>query len=226
MESKNELLNSPWVGIKFDDDEIEFLTSDIPLTDLVSGETLISMHEYNTNVFIVNSGKVHVSVDDKEGQRKTALIATKGGVVGEISAILQKHSYITAEAIEDSQVYALDCSYFLNKLTQDSSLNSKLIKELALKNHVLISQVAMLAFDKPITRVENALKWIFSEYGNRKRDGIYLNYRKKAIKKITHQNIADITGLSRVSVSKAFSELYKSGVLVKLENGLKLGKNL
>ena len=58
---------------------------------------------------------------------------------------------------------------------------------------------------------------MFNNWGEESDQGIiYIN--KDNSPRLTHQDLADITGLSRVSVSNAFRTLYQQGILKKTNN--------
>ena len=74
------------------------------------------------------------------------------------------------------------------------------------------NQVRMLHFNDAANRVVASMKEMASERGEEGPEGVLLKLR------LTHQNIADMTGLTRETVTRVIDKWKKSGLLSIDEN--------
>jgi CRP/FNR family transcriptional regulator len=74
---------------------------------------------------------------------------------------------------------------------------------------LLLLELRLMTFDDSDTRVCYALIHMIQEYSTRTSEG------EKIIISFTHEQIGELTGLSRVSVSNILSRFIKEGVLQK-----------
>lgn len=88
------------------------------------------------------------------------------------------------------------------------------------KYNILMTRLKMSSLSSTSDRVKRILYWLFLSYGVATQAENYRYKLKKNLAdfKITHQLIAYMAGISRVSVSNAFLELYDSGVLWNKSN--------
>lgn len=103
-------------------------------------------------------------------------------------------------AEEDTVIYSLDES-FKQKLMELSSIRYMVIHALALKCRVLGWQVADLSLSKPLQRIARILFCY------------YFDERSDINRPLLHQEIADMTGLHRVTVTNYINELRKMGII-------------
>lgn len=214
MEGYQNMRNSPWISIKFEGENFERLTHNMVSVLYKANKLIVDLYSENSDIYVIDSGSVQISLSSLEGSKKTVMFASRGNLIAEISAILETPANISAKALEDSYVYVIPCEEFKLRLEENPPLLWSFIKQLATKGHILMSQIEMLTFSRPLDRVKKTLYWIFKEFGEETVDGIRVNSR------ITHQDIAYITGLSRVSVSNAFWTMYKEETLTKKDGFL------
>lgn len=65
-------------------------------------------------------------------------------------------------------------------------------------------------------RLLQLLDWLASRFGTMTSQGVLLTFGEKAL---THQQLADIAGLTRVTVTKALSQFRRSGVITRQGSG-------
>lgn len=212
--------DSPWIGIRFSGEDLDFLTLGFHSALYRKGVHLIRLFEHNQNILIVDQGTVQIFSSSDDGDVKNVMVATRGNLIGEISAILDRTASIGAQALDDCRVFVIPVAEFKNRLLQKPELAWEFMTQTALKSHILMSQIRMLSFHKPQDRVRRALYWIFHQFAEPVAGGLRLDNRPQNPKRLSHQDIADITGLSRVSVSNAFLALYEVGTLRKADGYL------
>ena len=80
------------------------LTSDMPVTRIIAGETLMSQGGTDHQMAVLKEGKVEII---KDGQQ-ISVIDEPGAVFGEMSVILRSCHTATVHALETSEFYVID----------------------------------------------------------------------------------------------------------------------
>lgn len=218
MFDKDNNIGSPWIDLHFNSKELAYLTENYNALEYKVDENIVDRLEKNNYIYMVKKGKVQIIIDNVNGDFKSVLFAGPGNMITEVSAILNKSSYVYAIALTDCSVYKIPIEEIKERLSQNLDIYWKFVEQIALKSNIMLNQISMLTFDNPESRVKKILFWLFSSWGDAYNEGILLSKKNENVN-LTHQKIADITGLSRVSVSNVFLQLYEENKLVKLEEG-------
>jgi len=163
-------------------------------------------------VFIIHSGRVRVTSYQPDGSEKQLYIAEKGAICGE-TAYLLNHSHTTsAFAIVETAAYYLSGTELENRMRTDWPLAQLIIQLICQKKNILQEQVLELAFSDSLQRVVRTLLNISDQYGNHHDSGVYIRI------KFTHEDIATMINVSRVTTSLVFNKLRESKLITK-KNG-------
>lgn len=206
----NDSINySPW--LKVEDYDWHPLTRDKKPVFHEKNSVIYHQQTYTDFLYIVKSGRVRLSIYSKDGREKSLIIADKNCLFGELSVFDHLPNYATAMAVTDSYVYCIHKDQFIEHLKSDHELSFKTIEIMARKNRLLASQIEDLSFNDAYSRVAIALVKLALTYGTLPDDNNKLEI------KFTHQEMANLLGLSRVSVSKIMSDFIKLNILEKKE---------
>ena len=146
----------------------------------------------------IDSGMARCFVSNDEGLEKT-VYRTDMFVAIECFMHEQPIHY-NCVAEEDTIIYRVDREY-KELLMGRSSIRDMIVDALALKCRMLGWQVADLSLSKPLQRVARILYcWYFDEHADIDRP-------------LLHQDIADMTGLHRVTVTNYINDLRKMGII-------------
>lgn len=208
---------SPW--IKMDTLDWSFLTSGLKPKPFKKDEVIYQQQHETEFIYLVKSGRVGLSIYSLDGEEKTLLIAEEGSLFGEISCLDNYPNFANATAVADSFLYIIPKQSFLLELAHNHDCALNLIKLMARKIRILSTQIKQLSFADSYYRVSNALVHLVNEYGIKSESGYKLSI------KFTHQEMASLTGLCRVSVTNIFLNMTSNGVLQK-EGGYYIIKQL
>jgi CRP-like cAMP-binding protein len=202
--------HSPWLKLEqFDWGEI---TSGIVPKLYKKGASIYQQQHYSDYIYIIKSGRVRLSIYSSNGEEKCLIIGDWGCVFGELSALDGYPNFANATAITDSYIYLVPKKRFLEELNKNHDLCLKVIKMQARKIRLLSSQVEELSFDDAYFRVVNALVYLVEQYGFKTENGHRIRL------KFTHQEMANLTGSCRVTVTNIFRSLSRQNIVTK-ENG-------
>jgi CRP/FNR family cyclic AMP-dependent transcriptional regulator len=168
--------------------ELSLLLSVSTLKVYRDGEMIYIQGESSRCFYFVRSGRVKVSILKEDGSEKILAIQEKNTFFGE-SAAFDRHPYFaTATAIEDA---------FL------------IIRRIIRKLRLLGFQVEDSAFLDAQRRIAHILVKLLAEVGEPGPDGTVIE------RGITHEDLANITGLSRVRVTTILNNLERAGIITK-----------
>lgn len=207
MEYTLPFSNSPWV--KLEGEAFARLAEGRRPHVYSAKSHIIRREQQAKNLYLVARGRVLLSINGESGQDKTLMIAEEGCIFGESGAILSVPTFVNAKAITEVTLYTIPGHQFQDLVRQGGDLAWHIVQALARKTRLLSGQVEMLSFDRPSQRVQKILIWLVQAHGEQTPEGVLLRVR------LTQQNIADLAGLSRVSVAQVFAWLYDSGILRK-----------
>ena len=208
---------SPWVEKR--DFDWSCLTSDIKPTCFKKDKIIYQQQQDTQNVYLVESGRVRLSIYSMDGEEKSLLIAEKGCLFGEISCLDSIPNFANATVVVDSLIYVIPKQVFTDTLEHNHICALNLVNLLNRKIRILSTQIKQLSFDDSYYRVCNALIHLTKQYGVKNDNGYRLSI------KFTHQEMANLIGLNRVTVTNIFIRMTNKNILAK-ESGYYLIKNI
>lgn len=161
-------------------------------------------------VYLCRSGRVQLDVCGPDGNRRILFICGSNTLFGELSLFDTMPYNCTAVSVTDSSIYTIPAEAFHEALSRYPQLNANVMKTQSMKLRLLTTIVKQLSFDDAAYRVAYALINLVNEYSRQAPDQTY-----KLTLKYTHQNLADLTGLSRVCVSNIMKRFEHMGLLEK-----------
>jgi CRP-like cAMP-binding protein len=180
---------------------------------LPAGTTLYAQGEANPYFYIILSGRVEVSMLREEGTRFVIEIMGSGAVCGEAAAIDGLPSFSTAEVIEDAELLRVDPIGLAEAFRDDPSLALSLMRVFATKQRIMSLRAQHLSAPSPEVRIGELLLRLGQTYGRPNGAGVLIAVS------LTHEQIAGMTGTSRVTVTRSLKRLRESGAIA-IVNGL------
>jgi len=171
------------------------------------GEIIFFENDNIKRLYLLINGKVKLSMLSPEGKEKVLTILQEGDIFGEISLFDQDPHPMTAEVIEDSRLLVLPWEHLEQIIMQRPSLAIKIIEALAKKTRLLTSQVRELVFQDARGRLASLLCRFSRDFG------VKINGGRMIDIVLTHQEIANLLGSSRVTVTKLLNEFIDEEVL-------------
>jgi CRP/FNR family cyclic AMP-dependent transcriptional regulator len=195
----------------------------IPLFQWVNGEDLRSIAEllierrYPKNsmiveeglpgdyMYILRSGRVKVTKASEDGREKIMDFFEAGAFFGEMALLDESPRSASVQTLEPVTLLALSRRDFLKLLRHSPDLALSLIQELTRRLRDTDEQAASVSFQ----RVQERAKGLFSRIARPESE-----FEGRCVTpKLTHQQIADMIGTSRETVTRAVKELKLCGWL-------------
>lgn len=186
---------------------------DSAVQKLRKGQTLFSQGEPVREVYVVEEGRVRLALLSAAGFEQHMAIVGPCGLVGECGAFLDGRHSVTAIASTDARVRPIVLPRLRQRLLQSPRCLQQLLWLGNVKLRVLAHQNLLLSQATATQRVAHHLLQLASTYGQPCAQGTSLGIA------FTHQEMANISGLSRVMVSNVLSQLDARGLIGKADNG-------
>ena len=171
------------------------------------GEMVFNVGSSSNEVYILLDGRVKVFELSQEGKEVILWFCFSGELFG-LSEVFQcSGREVNAQACSNVEVLTIKKMDFERYLTQHSHLAMYVIELLGYRLRELSDVLLNMASDDVTSRVIKLLTRLCSRYGKPADDYILLDIA------LTHQEMADMIGTSRQTVTSVLSMLRKKGVL-------------
>lgn len=175
------------------------------LVEYPPGVILMRQGESSKFVRIVCSGRVKISTSSQEG--KTLLLRIAGpGTVLDLASVIEKIAYeTTAEAYGPCLVQEIPDEDFLTFLLRRRTICRQVMQMLAAENRELLVQARRMALSGTIAG--NVAKLLL-DWGTTMNCG---NGKKQFTMVLTHQEIAEMVGTTRETVTRTLVQFRQNG---------------
>lgn len=203
--------DSPYVvwDVKGFEEELEQLLTVSSTKVYRDGEIIYLQGQRSKEFFFIRQGKVKVSILRGDGSEKTLSIQECNTFFGEYAAFDGEPHFATAVALERSEIARIPVSGTMLLIAANPKISLLIINRIARKYRSLGFQVEGMAFLDAQRRVARILLSLAGEVGEQEEQGTVIR------KNITHEGLAQLTGLSRVRVTTILNNLDRADVINK-----------
>ncbi len=187
---------------------IEQLKISSQVTCYKRGEPIYVPYEPSDSIFLIETGKVKLSYIS--GRRKLTMATLGSGeLFGEMTLAGEPHRELRAEALEDSSIWVINRSDFLKLAQGNPLILREVIKLFTHRLSQVRRKLTRLAFKDLETRLSRLLLSLAKEFGEKTKEGRVIGNR------ITHQELAELIGCTRTSVTTCLNQLEEEGIITK-----------
>jgi len=185
------------------------LTAGAPQVRLRKGQTLFSQGDTVQHVFVVDQGRVRMVLLTADGHEKHVAIIGTHGLLGESGAFVDGRHEVTAVASSDVVAWKVEPARLLRCMQEDRNCLTQVVWLMGVKVHIVTQQNLLLSHASATQRVVHHLLQLAHTYGMPAGKGTAIQIS------FTHQEMANIAGLSRVMTSNVLLQLQAEGLLEK-----------
>lgn len=178
-----------------------------PMSKLKKNTLIQTPENFREGLYFVKEGKLRLYKFNPEGKQFTLGILGKGNVFGEIDSFSFGTKDIFIEAIEDTLLCSMGKEQFEMFLTSRPQLAMKLLKVLSERLKERDAMLEQLALGGIRDRVLHLLIKLSEQFGIR--EGEYY----KIDLPLTHQELANMIGATRETVTVVLKELAKEDMI-------------
>jgi CRP/FNR family transcriptional regulator len=159
-------------------------------------------------IFVLCKGRVKLSINSPSGRTVIVKLVEPGEVLGMSATISGKPYQVTAETIDPCQVNFVKRDDFLRFLKDDVEACFKVAEQLSEKYHNACKEAGSLGLSH--SAAEKLAKLLL-EWSSKNGDGGKGEPRLKL--RLTHEEIAQMIGTSRETVTRLFAEMKKRQIV-------------
>lgn len=187
------------------DSDLESLSSLVIERRFPKHKTIVEEGAPGDFMYIICEGRVKVTKLSGDGREKILELLDSGDFFGEMSLLDDAPRSASVEALCEVRVLALARNDFLDLLRKSSDLALAVVQELTRRLRQVDEQASSLSFQRVKERTQGLLvRMAKTDTADRKR---------RLTQALTHQQIADMIGTSRETVTRAIKGLKQDGWL-------------
>lgn len=158
-------------------------------------------------VYFVNGGRVKISKVTRDGKELTLDYRGPGEIFGELCLIDGGPREEMAEAMENALITEVERGVFERIVQREGIVGYRLTKILAQRRREVENKIENLVFKDVNAKLAELLLRLGTEYGVDDARGVLVAL------KITHQEMANLIGSTRETVSLTLSQFKKNGLI-------------
>ena len=158
-------------------------------------------------VYFVNGGRLKVSKVTRDGKELTLAYRVPGEIFGELCLVEGGPREEMAEAMENALISVVDRTLFDQILQKEGLISTRLVKVVAQRRREVENKIEQLIFKDVNAKLADLLLRLGDEYGTEDSRGTLVSL------KITHQEMANLIGSTRETVSLTLSQFKKRGFI-------------
>lgn len=193
-------------------EELRRIEGKISLRHFKKNEIILDEEHANEYMYIIIDGAVKVIQTTEDGKEILFTMHGTGDFFGELSLIDGKTAPAAVLATRDSVAALIAKEDFFSLLYSQNKLLRNLLGILCARLRESWKKIEMMNLHNASNRVKMLLLLLAKSIGEGGEEGIVLNM------KLIHQDIADMTGLSRETVTRVLDRWKKSGEIRVLRN--------
>jgi CRP/FNR family transcriptional regulator len=194
------------------DRELHQIKKHIVLRDFKRNQILLHEEETSEFMYIIMKGKVKVSRVGKDGKETIFSMHGAGEFYGELALIDGKTAPASVIAVENSRVAIISKEHFFSLIYTQRKIMDNLLKILCSRLRDSWQKIEMLNFNDASQRLKMLLNILAETNGEKTPEGTVLQMR------LIHQDMADMTGLTRETVTRVIDRWKKSGEIEVLRS--------
>jgi CRP/FNR family transcriptional regulator, cyclic AMP receptor protein len=188
-------------------DELSALANVVNLEEIRRRRVIFLPGDPGTSVFFVNGGRVKISRVTRDGKELTLAYRGPGEVFGELCLVDGGPRAEMAEAMENALITEVPREEFEKLLGSHASMGMKLTKILCERRRELENKVEDLVFRDVNAKLAELLLRLGADYGVDDARGTLVAV------KITHQEMANLIGSTRETVSLTLSQFKRNKLI-------------
>lgn len=194
------------------EEELQHIREKVYLKRYKKNEVIFLEEDTNEYMYMILNGKVKV-VQTTEGGKEILLAMHRSGeFFGEMSLLDGKTSPATVIATEDSNIAIISRKEFHSLLKTQKKILDNLLLILCARLRESWEKIQLLNLKNASQRIKILLLMLSDKYGEKTDEGVTLPM------KLTHQEIAEMTGMTRETVTRVIDRWQKDGEISILKN--------
>jgi CRP-like cAMP-binding protein len=160
-----------------------------------------------THIYMIVNGRVKIGHYLENGEEVLTAILTKGEIFGELAMAGEEKRRDFSQAMEETTICPLTTSELKALMFEDKELSFKILKLIGLRIMKLERKLELLVFKDARTRIIEFLKDAAAWKGKK------VGFETMIQTRLTHKDIASLTGTSRQTVTTILNDLKEKNII-------------
>jgi CRP/FNR family transcriptional regulator, cyclic AMP receptor protein len=186
---------------------VQKLSETVELREVRRRQVIYLPGDPGASIFFVNGGRVKISKVTRDGKELTLAYRGPGEIFGELCMLEGGPREEMAEAMENAMITELARDEFEKLIQAHGMLGYRLTKAMLQRRREVENKVEQLLFKDVNAKLAELLLRLGNEYGVQSGRGTLVAL------KITHQEMANLIGSTRETVSLTLSMFKKKGLI-------------
>jgi CRP/FNR family transcriptional regulator, cyclic AMP receptor protein len=188
-------------------DELRRLESVSRIKKVRRGDTIYLPADSADGVLLVVSGRIKICHITNDGKQSILVFVEPGEIFGELSLIDPTIRQEYSEAVESTQLVLVPREELQRAMRLHPELTMGITKLIGMRRRRVERRLRNLLFHSNRERLVHLLLELVEQYGRRVEDGFELSI------KLSHQEMANIIGSTRETVTVVLGELQKENLI-------------
>jgi CRP/FNR family transcriptional regulator, cyclic AMP receptor protein len=207
MQSKLWYLQNIDLFKEMTEDEMAMLDRITSMSSARKKEPIYLPGDPSRQVYLLKSGRIKISRITEEGKEITLALLKPGEIFGELEVLDDTPRDTLAEALDDAELCVIQRKDFLSMLESKPDLSIRLTKLIGFRLRNIESRIEELVFRDVPARLAHLLMQMAKEFGKQEDGGIRIGAG------LTHQELANLIGSTRETVSATLGDFKRQGLL-------------
>ena len=197
------------------DDQLARLSSVVRGRRYRKGAIIVTEGDPGETLFFIKDGAAKVTRAGEDGREVILAFLRPDDLFGELSILDGLERSANVIAIDDSEVYFIERRDFLDLIQRYPALSAQLLQELARRIRASDQQIEFLALGDARSKVFRTLVRIAEDIGlSRGESDVIIGGS------LSQQDLADMAGTSRETVSRALKNLEDEGLISRFGDSI------
>ena len=188
-------------------DELKQLGTIIQDRKFSRGELVTAPGKSLSSLFMIRKGKVKICLFSKSGKEHILSLLTEGDIFGDIFEPINFSKKAWVYALEPSVICSITREAFIKLISQEQLIALKVVRNLSTRLMEAETKIESLSLQNAPQRLASLLLRLGEIYG-RSHDGVIL-----LPPKLTHQEMANMTGMARQTVTLLLNQWESKGFI-------------
>lgn len=172
------------------------------LSHYKKGQFIYFQDQPSDHIYLIDDGRVKIGSYSAQGKEITKTILSKGEIFGELALAGEVHRSDFAQSLtNDTRVCSMGIDLMQELMAQNKTLSLNIIKLMGWRFRKLERRLESLVFKDARTRVVEFIRELAQERGQK------VGFEIMVKSQLTHQDIANLTGTSRQTVTTILNDL-------------------
>ena len=204
----DELLKQVPLFEGLSDDELKTLSQVAMLRVFPKDRVVIMAEEEGDSLFVIHRGQVKVSIVSEDGREVILSILGEGNFFGEMSLLDGHPRSANVTTTTETELLMVRRADFMRFIQRSPQTAIKLLSVLAGRLRKTDRKIEGLALSDVTGRITQTLLQLAEDHGSPTPDGVLIKNRP------THQDLANMSGTTRETVSRILKRLENQGYIM------------